>query len=136
MKGSDTSVFLLFCVTTTDGAVQRSQSILQMTILAQTVKTDMVLLLRCTFQYAFCFLYQDLGEKRTACFSETWSVFNISFLLVSSAHLWRGGLVSHMQWCACLSKKFPRNAFVACEACLFKRETLPRRGWSGRFSYQ
>ena len=68
---SETSVFLLFCVTTTDGAVQRSQSILQMTIPAQTVKTDMVLLLRCMFQYAFCFLYQDLGEKRTAWFSET-----------------------------------------------------------------
>ena len=58
-------------LTTTDRAVQRSQSILQMTILAQIVKTDMVLLLKCMFQYTFCFLYQDLREKRTACFSET-----------------------------------------------------------------
>ena len=86
--------------------------------------------------YILLFVPGPQREKDCMLLRNLKSVFNISSLLVSSAHLWRGGLVSYVQWCDCLFKKFPRNAFVACEACPFKRETLPQRGQNGRFLYQ
>lgn len=36
--------------------------------------------------------------------------------------------MSHMQWCVCLSKKFPRNAFVAGEVGLKEKHFLGEGG--------